>query len=59
MKKNKSSVSKATSYQEMGEFWDKHDLTDYWEQTKPLEFEVDIRLLERLNEKVDKAGKEY
>jgi hypothetical protein len=43
MGKSKSSLSKARSYAEIGEFWDTHDLTDYWEQTKPAEFEVDIR----------------
>ena len=43
MGKSKSSLSKARSYVELGEFWDTHDLTEYWEQTKPAEFEVDIR----------------
>jgi len=28
---------------EIGEFWDTHDLADYWEQTEPAEFEVDLR----------------
>ena len=28
------------SYEEMGEFWDTHDLADYWEQTEPAEFEI-------------------
>ncbi len=27
----------------MGDFWDTHDLADYWEQTEPVEFEVDIQ----------------
>ncbi|HKQ05421.1 MAG TPA: CopG family antitoxin [Blastocatellia bacterium] len=43
MGKSKSSISKANSYQEIGEFWDTHDLSEYWEQTKPVEFEVDIQ----------------
>lgn len=43
MARNKSSISKATSYREIGEFWDTHDLTDYWEQTYPVDFEVDIQ----------------
>ncbi len=43
MSKSRSSISKAESYKEIGEFWDTHDLTDYWEQTEPAEFEVDIR----------------
>ena len=43
MAKRKSSISKASSYQEMGEFWDTHDLTDYWDQTKPVEFTVNLQ----------------
>jgi hypothetical protein len=42
MRRNKSSLSKAQSYKEMGEFWDSHDLTDYWDHTKPVELEVEI-----------------
>jgi hypothetical protein len=43
MDESKSSISRAQSYKDMGEFWDRHDLADYWEQTKPVEFEVDIQ----------------
>lgn len=42
MKKDKSSISKAGSYKDIGEFWDTHDLADYWEKTQAAEFEVDI-----------------
>ena len=42
MRRNKSSISKAQSYKETGEFWDNHDLTDFWDQTEPVEFEVEI-----------------
>jgi hypothetical protein len=43
MKKgNRTSVSGAQSYKEIGEFWDSHDLTDYWNETKEAEFEVEI-----------------
>ncbi|MGH9839848.1 MAG: CopG family antitoxin [Blastocatellia bacterium] len=42
-KRGKSSISKASSYEEMGEFWDTHDLTDYWDQTKPVEFTINIQ----------------
>jgi hypothetical protein len=38
-----SSVSQARSYQEIGEFWDTHDLADYWDQTEAVEFEVNIQ----------------
>ena len=40
---SKSSISKAQSYKEIGEFWDSHDLAEYWEQTQPVEFEIDIQ----------------
>ncbi|VAW42994.1 hypothetical protein MNBD_CHLOROFLEXI01-4867 [hydrothermal vent metagenome] len=42
MDENKSSISKAESYREIGDFWDVHDVTDYWEQTEVAEFEVDL-----------------
>jgi len=41
-KEGRSSISKAQSYWEMGEFWDTHDLTDYWDKTRPVEFDVNI-----------------
>jgi hypothetical protein len=40
MKKNKSSVSKARSYAEIGEYWDKHDLSAVWGKTSKVKFEV-------------------
>jgi hypothetical protein len=43
MSEAKTSISKASTYAEIGEFWDTHDLSDYWELTKPAEFEVDLR----------------
>ena len=43
MNKNKNSISKAKSYKEISEIWDTHNLTNYWEQTKPVTFEVDIQ----------------
>lgn len=41
--KSKSSISRARSYKEIGAFWDKHNLADYWDKTEPTEFEVDIQ----------------
>ncbi|MCP4428139.1 MAG: hypothetical protein GY803_26935, partial [Chloroflexi bacterium] len=43
MEENKTSISQARTYQEIGEFWDTHDLGDYWDQTYPVEFEIDIQ----------------
>jgi|SRR5215467_16228821 len=40
MKKNRSSISKARSYSEIGEFWDQHDLSDYWGRTRKVKFDV-------------------
>jgi hypothetical protein len=35
-------LSKARSYEEIGEFWDSHDLSEHWDRTKSVRFEVDI-----------------
>ena len=42
MAKSKSSLSKGSSYKEIGDFWDTHDLADFWDETTAVEFEVDI-----------------
>jgi len=42
MSKDRSSLSKAKSYKEIGDFWDTHDLSDFWGRTKEAEFEVAI-----------------
>jgi hypothetical protein len=42
MRKSKTSISKATTYRQIAEYWDTHSLADYWDQTKPVEFQVEI-----------------
>ena len=42
MSANKSSISNAGSYQEIGEYWDRHDLAEVWERTESVEFTVNI-----------------
>ena len=42
MSESKSTISQASSYKEIGDFWDTHDLADHWDQTEPVDFEVDI-----------------
>ena len=42
MKQHKSSVSQAESYKEIGDFWDAHDISEFWDKTKETSFEVDI-----------------
>lgn len=44
----KSSVSKARTYAEIGAFWDEHDLSDYWGQTKPARAQVELESEESL-----------
>ena len=43
MAENKSSISKAKSYREIGEYWDAHDLGEVWDETAEAEFEVDLK----------------
>ena len=43
MKTSKSTISKAKSYVEIGKYWDKHSLSDVWDQTKPVKFEFDLK----------------
>ena len=43
MKKNRTSISKARSYAEIGEFWDEHDLSDFWRKTRRVKFDVEIQ----------------
>ena len=40
MKTSRSSVAKARSYAEIGEFWDEHDLSDFWGKTRKVRFDV-------------------
>jgi hypothetical protein len=65
MQKYKGSISKGKSYKEIGEFWDTHDLTEFWGQTKKASFEVGIEsevtyysLDKRLAEKVQAIAHE-
>ena len=37
-----TSISNATSYWEIGEFWDENSLDEFWEQTHPVEFNVNL-----------------
>ena len=42
MTENKSSISKAESYQEIGEYWDTHDLSEVWNETEDANFQVEL-----------------
>jgi len=64
MKRNKSSISKASSYKEVGEYWDNHDLSRVWGKTKKVKFGVEIEteatycaIEKSLSEKVQSIAK--
>lgn len=45
MPANKSSVSKANSWEKMGEFWDKHDFAEFGDPKVPdLEFHITVAI---------------
>lgn len=39
MKRNNSSISKASSYSEMGKYWDEHSIDECWDETSDANFE--------------------
>lgn len=39
-KKRKTTISKAGSIQEIGDFWDTHSLADHWDETQEASFEI-------------------
>ncbi|MBI3460091.1 hypothetical protein HY009_04085 [Candidatus Acetothermia bacterium] len=41
-KQRKSTISKATSYHQMGEYWDTHDLAEYWDKTRAVSMTIEI-----------------
>ena len=43
-----SSISKAKTIDEIGDFWDTHSLADYWDQTREVHFEVSEVLRNRV-----------
>ena len=42
MRKAKSSLSNAKSYSDIGRYWDSHDLSDCWTDSRKAAFDVDI-----------------
>lgn len=48
----KSSISQAITYEEMGEFWDSHDFTDFDDPQLPdIEFEFRLSLQSKKTER--------
>lgn len=46
--KRLTSISKARTLEEIGDFWDEHSLADFWDQTHEVEFEVRARRRRRV-----------
>ncbi len=42
MNKSKGSISKGKSYKEIGDYWDSHDLSDVWDKTQRVDFELSV-----------------
>jgi len=45
---SKSSVSQAATYTGIADFWDEHDLSDYWDKTRSVRADVDLESEESL-----------
>lgn len=43
-----TSISRARTLEEIGEFWDTHSLADYWDQTYEVEFDVRAKRRRRI-----------
>jgi hypothetical protein len=62
----KSSISKASTPEEISDYWDSHSLADHWEQThevefkvraqRPLRITVDPQIYEQLKEQARTQG---
>lgn len=46
--RHKSSVSQASTYAEIADFWDEHDLSDYWGKTRSVKANVALESEESL-----------
>jgi hypothetical protein len=67
MRRVKSAISKASSYVELGSYWDTHDLGEVWDQTEEADFDfiaepqttyfaVEMGLSEKLRRLAAKKG---
>ncbi len=47
-RERKTTISKASTPEEIGDFWDTHSLDDYWEHTHEVELEVRVKRKRRI-----------
>ena len=43
MKPDRTTISTAQNYEQIGEFWDGHDLADHWDETRQAGLDVDLQ----------------
>jgi hypothetical protein len=46
--KQQTPISKASTYEEVAEFWDTHSLADFWDETEEVEFDIRAKRRRRL-----------
>jgi len=44
----RTSISQASTLEEIADFWDTHSLADYWDQTQEVEFEIGAKRRRRV-----------
>ena len=49
----KEPIPEFSSYEEEAEFWDTHDLTDYWDDSKPTQIHIGGQLSEGILVRLD------
>ncbi len=42
MNKSKN-ISKGKTYKEIGDYWDRHDLSEVWDKTREVDFELSLK----------------
>ncbi len=52
-KQNFKKIPKFKNYQEEAQFWDTHDISDYWEQGKSVKIKTSFPLSTRLELRID------
>jgi hypothetical protein len=64
-KRNRITEEEAKYYEELGEKWAGRDFADYWESSRPVKAEIDIKsqvtyypVESKLSERLDSAAKE-
>ena len=52
-----TSISQARTLDEIADFWDTHSLTEYWDQTHEVDFEVRAKRRRRITLVLERLGR--